>query len=145
MDYKSQKAYLQSKLQQLHNEIPKYENLYFGHTYYGIWEPKAILTELNIKTIMHDGACYCSNEEQLNLFLVYKSLTVEEAYFGCEILYTPVQIDKHTFRGPDWYFVEGYPEDRDGPGYWHLVTLSEKKDDFKKWCSEYEQLIDYDN
>lgn len=139
----TQKEYLQAKLQQLQNEIPKYENLYFGHTYYGIWEPKAILRELQTKTILHKDGCYCSNEEQLNLFLVYKSLTVEQAFCGCEII--PTQIDKYTFRGPDWYFVEGYPEDRDGPGYWKLVTLNEKKVEFKKWCSEYEDLVDYDN
>lgn len=141
----TQKEYLQAKLQQLQNEIPKYENLYFGHTYYGIWEPKAILAELQIKTILHNGACYCSNEEQLNLFLVYKSLTIDSAVWGCEIRYTPRQINKHAFRGPDWYFVEGYPEERDGPGYWELVTLSEKKIEFQKWCFEYESLVDFCN
>ena len=141
----AQKEYLQAKLQRLQNEIPKYENLRFGYTYYGIWEPKAILMQLNIQTILHNGACYCSNEEQLNLFLVYKSLTIDSPAWGCEIRYTPRQINKHTFRGPDWYFVEGYPEDRDGPGEWELVTLNEKKAEFKKWCAEYENLVDYDN
>lgn len=139
-----QKAHLQARVQELRNEIPKYENLYFGHTYYGIWEPKAILMQLNIKTILHNDACYCSNEEQLNLFLVYKSLTVEQAFFGCEVLYTPHQIDNAVFRGPDWYFVEGFPEDRDGPGYWKLVTLGEKKSEFQKYCAEYEGLVDFD-
>ena len=141
----TQKEYLQAKWQQLKNEIPKYEDLYFGHTYYGTWEPKVILSELNKKTILHKDACYCCNEEQLNLFLVYKSLMLERTFFGCEVIYVPVQIDNHIFRGPDWYFIEGYPAEKEGPGYWQLVTLSEKKMEFQKWCFEYESLVDFSN
>lgn len=47
------------------------------------------------------------------------------------------EMERDEFRGPDWYFFDGYFADRNGPGRWWFETLFEKKEKFKQFCDEY--------
>ena len=81
-------------------------------------------------------AAYCATEEQLDTYLAY----LHSAHTN-GLNYDELDIVKNTnFRGPDWYFLEGYPGDRDGPSDWRIETLSEKKEKFDAFVNELSEI-----
>ena len=72
-------------------------------------------------------------EEDYQLLKLYYA----EAKSSC---WSRISIDEIAgeYEGPDWYFLEGRPADREGPSTYRLESLSFKKRKFKEFCMQYD-------
>lgn len=80
-------------------------------------------------------SAYISSQDEFDL---YFAMCVKGK---SSIINGPEDFGMTYYRGtPDWYFVEGEGESREGPSTLCFVTLEEKKEDFNAFVKELDEI-----